>query len=177
MGSIGNDECEKVYNVKISSVGPGRATAGDVVKEQQGLDLAMKLHYLKGLYFFTKDAALGFTTTHIKESLFYLLNDYYLVCGRFRCQDRRPYMKCNDCGVRFVEAECCLTVEEWIRDHYFSGKGNNNNNNKLLAYHLPIGPELFFSPPVYLQKSTLRIWIFTRERFGKCKQPKNTRPT
>ncbi|CAN0919831.1 hypothetical protein LINGRAHAP2_LOCUS31686 [Linum grandiflorum] len=28
-----------------------------------------------------------------------------------------------------------------------------------------------------LQKSTLRIWIFTRERFGKCKQPKKTRPT
>ncbi|CAN0838228.1 hypothetical protein LINGRAHAP2_LOCUS2044, partial [Linum grandiflorum] len=25
------------------------------------------------------------------------------------------------------------------------------------------------------EKSTLRIWIFTRKRFGKCKQPKNTR--
>ncbi|CAN1334247.1 Protein ECERIFERUM 26-like [Linum perenne] len=137
-----------VYNIKISSVGPGRATPEGVEKEQDGVDLAMKMHYLKGIYFFNKDAAIGITTTRIKESMFYLFNDYYLACGRFRrSSSARPYLKCNDCGVRFVEAECRQTVEEWIRDN-FSGKANYNNN---LVYHLPIGPHLFFSPPVYLQ--------------------------
>ncbi|CAI0378623.1 unnamed protein product [Linum tenue] len=139
-----------VYNVKISSVGPGRATVGEVVQHYGGLDLAMKLHYLRGVYFLGKAAAEGMTTTHIKESMFLLCNDYYMTCGRFRRSvgSGRPYMKCNDCGARFLEAQCDLTLEEWL-DGYFSGNASWNIGQ--LVYHLPVGPELFFSPPVYLQ--------------------------
>ncbi|KAF2288988.1 hypothetical protein GH714_023287 [Hevea brasiliensis] len=106
-----------VYNIQISSVGPGRATAPDVVYEPRGLDLAMKLHYLKGVYFFSSDATQGLTNMRIKETTFYWLNEFYVTCGRFRRSDDtgRPFMKCNDCGVRMIEAECDKTVDEWLK--------------------------------------------------------------
>ncbi|KAL5784305.1 hypothetical protein ACOSQ2_006697 [Xanthoceras sorbifolium] len=134
-----------IRNIRLSSVGPGNATGSDVIHEPSGMDLAMKLHYLIGVYLFKKHAVEGFSTKVIKESMFYLLNEYYVTCGRFRRPDSgRPYMKCNDCGVRFVEAECEKTVDEWVEMRDYS-------LNKHLVYHLPIGPELSFSPSVYLQ--------------------------
>ncbi|KAJ4846043.1 hypothetical protein Tsubulata_002560 [Turnera subulata] len=130
---------------KISSVGPGRAIGFDVTHEPTGVDLAMKLHYLKGLYFFSSEASQGLSIMRIKESMFYWLNDYYLICGRFRrSENGRPYMKCNDCGVRVIEAECDKTVQEWLEMRDWS-------LDKQLFYHLPLGPELSFSPSCYLQ--------------------------
>ncbi|KAJ9153985.1 hypothetical protein P3X46_027366 [Hevea brasiliensis] len=140
-----------VYNIQISSVGPGRATAPDVVYEPRGLDLAMKLHYLKGVYFFSSDATQGLTNMRIKETIFYWLNEFYVTCGRFRRSDDtgRPFMKCNDCGVRMIEAECDKTVDEWL-------KLKDCSVNKQLVYHQPIGPELSFSPLVYLQATRFK---------------------
>uniref|UniRef100_A0A2C9W7M1 Protein ECERIFERUM 26-like n=1 Tax=Manihot esculenta TaxID=3983 RepID=A0A2C9W7M1_MANES len=135
-----------VYNFKISSVGPGRITGSDVVYELSGLDLAMKLHYVKGVYFFSSQATRELNIMHIKETTFYWLNEFYMICGRFRRSEEtgRPYMKCNDCGVRMVEAQCDLTIDEWLEK-------KDCSLNKLLVYHQPIGPELCFSPPTYLQ--------------------------
>ncbi|KAJ8755362.1 hypothetical protein K2173_019160 [Erythroxylum novogranatense] len=134
-----------VYNVKLSSIGPSRITGSDVVSEPNGMDLVMKQHYLKFVYFFTSQVADELTIMRIKESMFYWSNDYYMICGRFRRSEAgRPYMKCNDCGVRFVEAECDKTVDEWLEMREYS-------RNSLLVYHLPIGPEIWYSPPVFVQ--------------------------
>ncbi|CAK7328412.1 unnamed protein product [Dovyalis caffra] len=134
-----------VYNIKLSSVGPGRMTGSDVVHEPNGVDLAMKLHYLKVVYFFSSQACRGLTIMHIKGSMFYWLSDYYTACGRFRRTEAgRPCMKCNDCGARFVEAQCDKTVDEWL-------EMRDCSLDNLLVFHLPIGPELSFSPSLYIQ--------------------------
>ena len=134
-----------VYNIRLSSVGPGSVTGSDVVHDLSGLDLAMKLHYLKGVYFFSSQAVEGLAIMHMKETMFYWLNDYYITCGRIkRTESGRPYIKCNDCGIRFVEAVCDKTVDEWLEI------GDDSLHN-LLVYHRAIGPELSFSPSVFLQ--------------------------
>jgi hypothetical protein len=134
-----------VYDIKLSSAGPGRITGSDVIHEPNGMDLAMKLPYLKGVYFFNSQACQGLTIMQIKGSMFYWLNYYCTVCGRFeRTEAGRPYMKCNDCGVRIVEARCSKTVDEWLETRDCS-------LDNLLIYHSPIGPELFFSPSFYMQ--------------------------
>lgn len=134
-----------IYNVKLSSVGPGSVTGQDIVYEPSNVDLAMKLHYLRGVYYFESQAFEGLTVLNIKEPLFTLLNLYYMTCGRFRrAESGRPYIKCNDCGVRFVEAYCDKTLEEWLemRDAALE---------KLLTPNQVIGPELFFSPALLIQ--------------------------
>nr|GLL41393.1 protein ECERIFERUM 26-like [Ipomoea trifida] len=135
-----------IYNVKLSSVGPGSVTGQDVVYEPSNLDLAMKLHYLRGVYYFESPAFEGLSVIDIKEPLFTLFNVYYMTCGRFRRADSsgRPYIKCNDCGVRFVEAYCDKSLEEWVemRDAALE---------KLLTPNQVIGPELFFSPALLIQ--------------------------
>ncbi|XP_007034236.2 PREDICTED: protein ECERIFERUM 26 [Theobroma cacao] len=134
-----------VYNIRLSSVGPGRVTGTDVVHELSGLDLAMKLHYLKGVYFFSSQVVEGLTIARMKEIMFFSLNDYYITSGRIkRSESGRPYIKCNDCGVRFVEGLCDKTIDEWLE------MGDDSLHN-LLVYHRAIGPELSFSPSVYLQ--------------------------
>uniref|UniRef100_A0A2P2L8K0 Uncharacterized protein MANES_03G144700 n=2 Tax=Rhizophora mucronata TaxID=61149 RepID=A0A2P2L8K0_RHIMU len=142
---VPGDDQNLIYNIKLSSVVPCRITGSDVVSEPNGVDLAMKLHYLKGVYFFGSQESQDMTITRIKESMFHWLNDYYMVCGRFRRSDTgRPYIKCNDCGVRVVEAQCDKTVDEWL-------ELKDRSLDHLLVYHLPIGPELTLSPPLYVQ--------------------------
>ncbi|GAV59008.1 Transferase domain-containing protein [Cephalotus follicularis] len=134
-----------VYGIKISSIGPGRISGSDLIHEPNNTDLAMKLHYLKCVYFFSGEAVQELTIMHIRKTMFLWLNDEYITCGRFRkSESGRPYLKCNDCGIRFVEANCDKTVEEWLlmEDHSLHNQ---------LVYHQPIGPELIFSPPVYIQ--------------------------
>ncbi|XWS13360.1 hypothetical protein CRYUN_Cryun36dG0030900 [Craigia yunnanensis] len=134
-----------VYNIRLSTVGPGRVTGSDVVHELSGLDLAMKLHYLKGVFFFSSQAVEGLAIMHMKETMFNCFNDYYITSGRIkRTESGRPYIKCNDCGVRFVEAVSDKTVDEWLEI------GDDSLHN-LLVYHRAIGPELSFSPLVFLQ--------------------------
>uniref|UniRef100_A0A2P2L8L2 Transferase family protein n=1 Tax=Rhizophora mucronata TaxID=61149 RepID=A0A2P2L8L2_RHIMU len=153
---VPGDDQNLIYNIKLSSVVPCRITGSDVVSEPNGVDLAMKLHYLKGVYFFGSQESQDMTITRIKESMFHWLNDYYMVCGRFRRSDTgRPYIKCNDCGVRVVEAQCDKTVDEWL-------ELKDRSLDHLLVYHLPIGPELTLSPPLYVQVTffTMLLRIF-----------------
>ncbi|TYI84332.1 hypothetical protein E1A91_D05G356500v1 [Gossypium mustelinum] len=135
-----------VYNLRLSSVGPGCVTGSDVVHDLSGLDLTMKLHYLKAVYFFSSHAVEGLTIMNMKEAMFYLLNDYYITCGRIKRSESsgRPYIKCNDCGIRFVEGVCDETVDEWLET-------DDDSKRNLLVYHRAMGPELSFSPLVYLQ--------------------------
>ncbi|XWS22340.1 hypothetical protein CRYUN_Cryun29cG0025400 [Craigia yunnanensis] len=144
-----------VYDLRFSSVGPGRVTGSDVVHDFSGLDLAMKLHYLKAVYFFSSQAAEGLTIMHMKETMFYCLNDYYITCGRIkRTESGRPYIRCNDCGARFVEAVCDKTVDEWLEI-------GDDSFHDLLVYHRAIGPELSFSPSVYLQVTRFKCGGFS----------------
>jgi len=134
-----------VYDVKLSSVGPGQATGSDVFHNPGGLDLAMKLHYLRVVYFFESEAAQDLTIMKIKDAMFTWFNRYFITCGRFRRSDSgRPFIKCNDCGARFIEGKCTKTLDEWLANKDWS-------LYKLLASHQVIGPELSFSPPVLLQ--------------------------
>lgn len=134
-----------VHDVRLSSVGPGRATGSDVFHNPGGLDLAMKLHYLRVVYFFDSEAAQDLTIMKIKDGMFTLFNHYFITCGRFRRSDSgRPLIKCNDCGARFIEAKCNKTLDEWLAMKDWP-------LYKLLVSHQVIGPELSFSPPVLLQ--------------------------
>ncbi|KAG6428363.1 hypothetical protein SASPL_112614 [Salvia splendens] len=134
-----------IYDKKLSSVGPAYATDPDLVYEPGNLDLAMKLHYLRGIYYFERQAFEGLRILAIKEPMFDWLNKYPVTSGRFRrAESGRAYIKCNDCGVRFLEAKCEKTLEEWfeIRDASLE---------KLLVSNQIIGPELGFSPIVLIQ--------------------------
>lgn len=135
-----------VYGFKLSSVGPAKVSGTDVVHEPSSMDLAMKLHYLRGVYFFDSQSVQGLTIHHIKETMFTWFNEYYHTCGRFRRSDGgRPYIKCNDCGARFIEAQCDKTIDEWL------GMKDWSSLQNLLVSQQVIGPELSFSPPVLLQ--------------------------
>lgn len=139
------EQSQLVYDIRLSSVGPGRVTGSDVVHEPSNMDLAMKLHYLRGVYFFRKEAVQGFNIYSLKEPMFTLFNYYYWTCGRFRRSDSgRPFIKCNDCGARIIEAKCDKTIDEWL-------DMNDASLNKLLVSNQIIGPELPFSPLVLLQ--------------------------
>ncbi|KAK4435839.1 protein ECERIFERUM 26 [Sesamum alatum] len=134
-----------IYNIKISSVGPANVTGSDLIYEPETMGLAMKLHYIRGIYYFGRQAFEGLSTLVIKEPMFTWLNKYPEVCGRFRrTESGRAYVKCNDCGVRFVEAKCDKTLDEWL-------EMKDATLEKLLVRDQVLGPELGFSPLVYIQ--------------------------
>ncbi|KAI3926084.1 hypothetical protein MKW98_028220 [Papaver atlanticum] len=136
------------YDLKLSSVGPANVTESGVTYEPTNVDLAMKLHYLLGLYFFPKEAVEGLTVFNIKEPMFTLFNSFNMYCGRFRRSDessRRPYVKCNDGGVRIIEAKCKYTIDECL-------EMKDCSLHKLLVYNQVLGtPELAISPPILIQ--------------------------
>ncbi|PHT97129.1 hypothetical protein BC332_33949 [Capsicum chinense] len=139
-----------IYNIKLSSVGPARVTGQDVVYEPSNMDLAMKLHYLRGIYYFDSQAFQDVTVYKIKEPMFSWFNYFYMTNGRFRrAESGRPYIKCNDCGARFIEAQCDKTLEEWL-------EMKDAPLEKLLASNQVLGPELAFSPPILIQHTKFK---------------------
>ncbi|KAF3559404.1 hypothetical protein F2Q69_00015750 [Brassica cretica] len=146
-----------IYNMRLSSVGATRATETGTTHEPTGLDLAMKLHYLKAAYIYTPEMARDLSVTHVKEAIFKLFDQIAWTTGRlWRRDSGRPYIKCNDCGARFVEGKCNFTVEEWLSKP-------DRSVDEFLVYHQPVGPELPFSPLIYVQGLRVRIsiWILT----------------
>ncbi|KAM7261394.1 hypothetical protein ACFE04_008761 [Oxalis oulophora] len=140
-----------VYDIRLSSIGPSQVT-GDVIHEPSNMDLAMKLHYLKCVYIYSSEAGKNISLERIKEVMFLWLNEHYPSCGRLRrSESGRPYVKCNDCGIRFVEANCGKTVEEWLEI-----TANDDSVQNLLVYHAPIGPDLAFSPLIYIQATNFK---------------------
>ncbi|GAB4844071.1 hypothetical protein Ancab_014035 [Ancistrocladus abbreviatus] len=139
-----------IYDIKLSSVGPAKVT-GNLVYEPSNIDLAMKLHYLRVVYFFNSQAAQGITVPMLKESLFRWLDYYFVICGRLRRSDTtgRPFIKCNDCGTRFIEAKSSKTLDEWV-------EMDDTSAHRLLVSNQVIGPELTFSPLTLIQLTTLK---------------------
>lgn len=156
-----------VYNKRVSTAVPATLTPeNNRVQQLTNIDLAMKLHYLRGVYFFKNEAVQGLDISSIKVSMFELLSLYYPAAGRIRRPEDgggRPTIKCNDSGVRICEAESDKSVEEWmemIKDDY--------ELNSHLNYHHVLGPDLGFSPLVFLQVSlyiTLYIYLLL---FARC---------
>ncbi|KAL6135928.1 hypothetical protein ACLB2K_068153 [Fragaria x ananassa] len=101
-------------SMRLSSVVPATVTAEEhKVHELTNMDLALKLHYIKGVYYFSRVE--GVTSYDLKKSMFQLLQLYFPAAGRIRrSENGRPFIKCNDNGVRIVEVRCDETVDEWL---------------------------------------------------------------
>lgn len=137
-----------VYDIIVSSTVPEKSTGEGRDREFSSMDLAMKLHYLKAVYFFESGSVKGLRLQDFKDPTFWWLRVFYMACGRVRRHPdtTRPFLKCNDGGIRCIEAQCSKTVAEWLAmdDH-------QSTNDHLLVHHQPLGPQLVFSPLVYLQ--------------------------
>ncbi|KAK4740885.1 hypothetical protein SAY87_024473 [Trapa incisa] len=143
-----------VHGLKLSSVVPAKIAGDNRARELTGLDLAVKLHYLRGVYFFHSTAEdVPLRIESLKEPMFRWLETSYPAAGRIRRAEGRasggggrPFVKCNDGGVRIVEARSEKTVDEWLamEDHA-------NIDGKVLAYDQVLGPDLGFTPLVFVQ--------------------------
>ncbi|KAG9129714.1 hypothetical protein Leryth_015421 [Lithospermum erythrorhizon] len=147
-----------IYDVALSSVVPASITGEYKTHEFTNMDLAMKLHYINGVYFFQDSEIIkGLTISELKLPMFKLLEIYYPVSGRIRKDEDknygRPFIKCNDSGVRIVEANCSKTI-----DQFLALSLNDCVLNDQLVYHQVLGPDLGFSPLVLVQ--------FTRFKCG-----------
>ncbi|PIA56200.1 hypothetical protein AQUCO_00700509v1 [Aquilegia coerulea] len=143
MGSI--DVKSIIYDVKLSSVVPATMTGENVVHELSNMDLLMKLHYIKGVYYFDRSAVQGLTISDFKSPMFTWLELYYITCGRIRkSESGRPFVKCNDGGVRIIEAKCSMTLNECLDEK------DSSVHNQLLPNQV-LGPELAYSPLVLIQ--------------------------
>ncbi|CAN6269225.1 unnamed protein product [Urochloa humidicola] len=144
-----------VHGHRLSTVVPSSVT-GEIDYALSDADLAFKLHYLRGVYYYPAgDVVRGLATKVLKDPMFPWLDDYFPVAGRVRRGEdaaegggagevRRPYIKCNDCGVRIVEAKCDRDMADWLRD-------DAPDRLRQLCYDKVLGPELFFSPLLYVQ--------------------------
>ncbi|XP_073105615.1 protein ECERIFERUM 26-like [Elaeis guineensis] len=147
------DELPAVYGHKLSTVVPGSVTGETIVYELANIDLVMKLHYLRSVYYFKANEIIdNLTIQDLKGPMFPWLDVYHPVSGRIRRTDNgRPYVKCNDCGVRIVETKCGVTLEEWLEI-------KDSSRWRQLVPEKVLGPDLQFSPLVFVQ--------FTRFKCG-----------
>lgn len=133
-----------VRGQRLSSVVPAKATGGNKDLELTSMDLAMKLHYIKAVYFFQPEAAQGVSVHDLKAPMFQCLDHYFTASGRIRRSESGwPFIKCNDSGVRIVEAQCDKSFDEWL--------AMARNNDHMLAHDQVLGPDLGFSPLVFVQ--------------------------
>ncbi|XP_022773078.1 protein ECERIFERUM 2 [Durio zibethinus] len=136
-----------VWGQKLSSVVPAKVTGDNKDFELTNMDLAMKLHYIKGVYFFQSEAVQDLSVRDLKEPMFQWLEFSFTTSGRIRRSETgRPFIKCNDGGVRIVEANCDKTIDEWLATN-----DNHQSPDHLLAYNQVLGPDLGFSPLVFVQ--------------------------
>jgi hypothetical protein len=111
------------------------------------MDLLMKLHYIRSIYLFNSEAVQDLSISDLKSPMFPLLDLYSHVSGRVRiAESGRPFIKCNDAGVRIAEAHCDKTLHEWLDENEFSIDG--------LVHDHVLGPDLSFSPLVFVKVRT-----------------------
>ncbi|KAG2317294.1 hypothetical protein Bca4012_068185 [Brassica carinata] len=150
MDRLQEEGSSPIHSFRLSTVSASRPTETGMTHEPTGLDLAMKLHYLKVVYIYSAETARDLTVMHVKGPLFPLFEHIPWIIGRWRRHDSgRPFIKCNDCGTRFVESQCDLTVEEWLRIP-------DRSVDESLVYHQPVGPELAYSPLIYIQMTRFK---------------------
>ncbi|XP_023767264.1 protein ECERIFERUM 26-like [Lactuca sativa] len=142
---VSSKEKNSIYDIRISTVAPADISTKYGFQELSAIDLAMKLHYIRFIYYFRIPAFDGFTIIKIKETMCDWLNYASIPCGRFRRTDSgQPILKCNAAGVRIIEASCYLSLDEWL-------ESKDDSRHKLLVPSNIIGPELSYSPLVMIQ--------------------------
>ncbi|KAF8117657.1 hypothetical protein N665_0008s0015, partial [Sinapis alba] len=136
MGRLQEEGSSPIHSVRFSTVSASPPTETGMTHEPTGLDLAMKLHYLKVVYIYSAETARDLTVMHVKGHLLQLFDHIPWIIGRFRRHDSgRPFIKCNDCGTRFVE---------------------NRSVDESLVYNKPVGPELAYSPLIYIKMTRFK---------------------
>ncbi|XP_061352486.1 protein ECERIFERUM 26-like [Gastrolobium bilobum] len=144
MGSLGNSETTTLSS-RISTVVPATPRGEEKGEYQLNyMDLLMKLHYIRPVYFFNSEAVQGLSIFDLKKPMFPLLDPYSHVSGRIRrSESGRPFIKCNDAGVRIAESHCDKTLREWFDE-------NGDSVDGLVHDHV-LGPDLSFSPLVFIK--------------------------
>ncbi|KAG5562696.1 hypothetical protein RHGRI_005427 [Rhododendron griersonianum] len=82
------------------------------------LDRVMEPNRIRMVYYYKTPPgrAVGAITTKLRESISEMLNGFPMVTGRLLKNDQGQWMiKCNDAGVRLVEARAKGSVEGWLR--------------------------------------------------------------
>lgn len=156
-----------ISELKFSSVVPAKATGDDKVRELTAIDLAMKLHYIRGVYLFRgSEEVRNLTIYDLKKPLFPLLEQYYVVSGRIRRRIEdgdRPFIKCNDSGVRIVEANCEKSIDEWLS--IIEGDDKFLHRDGCLVHTQAIGPDLGFSPLAFIQVCSCPSFLIITSSF------------
>ncbi|MED6211377.1 hypothetical protein PIB30_073137 [Stylosanthes scabra] len=140
------EETQPSLTCKFSTVVPGTPRGDENDTYNLGyMDLLMKLHYVTTVHFFSPQAAQGLSIYDFKKPMFLLLDQYHHLSGRIRRSEPspRPFIKCNDSGVRIVESHCDNTLEEW-----FNQKGYSIHE---LVHDHVLGPDISFSPLCFLK--------------------------
>lgn len=154
-------EATPVTGVRLSSVVPASVVGENKPRQLTPMDLAMKLHYVRAVYFFKGPR--DFTVVDLKTIMFTLLQSYHHVSGRIRMPDNDnnpsalalPYIRCNDSGIRIVEANVEeFTVEKWL------DLDDRSIDHRFLVYDHVLGPDLNFSPLVFFQVYTYTKFTF-----------------
>ncbi|KAF8388109.1 hypothetical protein HHK36_026775 [Tetracentron sinense] len=100
----------KLTAVSNSPVRPGKSYPLSV------LDHAMGLHSLHVVFYFRQIESNDFDLGRLRESLSEVLTYYPVVTGRLkRGEDGNWEVKCNDAGVRVLNAKVSTTLDEWLR--------------------------------------------------------------
>ncbi|KAK2449276.1 protein ECERIFERUM [Trifolium repens] len=145
MASLPNLETSPPESSRISTVVPA-TPRGEEIGEYNlnNMDLLMKLHYIRSIYLFNSEAVQDLSISDLKSPMFPLLDLYSHVSGRVRiAESGRPFIKCNDAGVRIAEAHCDKTLHEWLDENELSIDG--------LVHDHVLGPDLSFSPLVFVK--------------------------
>lgn len=145
MGSLGHVENPPPLSSRISTVVPA-TPRDDKIGEchLSRMDLLLKLHYIRAVFFFENDAVQGLTNYDLKKAMFPLLDPYSHASGRIRrSESGRPFIKCNDAGVRIAESNYDGTIGDWIAGSRYSIDG--------LVHDHVLGPDLGFSPLVFVK--------------------------
>ncbi|XP_057960424.1 protein ECERIFERUM 2-like [Malania oleifera] len=101
----------KLTVVSSVSIGPGKT------HPLSALDHSMGLHTLHFVYYYKNIAAGTFHLNPLRRSLSEALSLYPPVTGRLtrRPDDGNWQVKCNDAGVRVLQAKVAATLDEWLR--------------------------------------------------------------
>ena len=83
------------------------------------LDRYMENNHIRMVYYYqtSGEGELGELTKKLRETLSEMLTHFPIVTGRLIKGERGHWkVKCNDAGVRMVEAKAKGSVEEWLRN-------------------------------------------------------------
>ena len=159
------------------ATGPGsrvtrfaKSTAASVTPVRPGkthtlspLDNAMERHTVHVVLYCR--AAPGLDREQLKESLSEVLSLYPAMTGRLTRREggegapaeaepaqRGWVVKCNDAGVRMVDARAAATLDEWLA----TATGDEEMD---LLYYEPMGPEPYIWSPFYVQVQLMNCLV------------------